>query len=791
MRLLDTKTGQFVDKDPENEETVYAILSHTWDSNGEQKYEELRTIQRRYAPEFRAPQSRPSFPDGGASSPERDPGVSSPTTILQYTRSQSLFARGVARLKTWLRYRSDRIAPNSSSGSPSITTRLKTFRRHRSAKNNRDGPSPALPGSSQRLRDSEPPSVILHPPTAVEHSHTDVEAPAHTPNDHSASGPELQSNPSPSQESIWHDCKISPKIWHACAVARKNGYDYIWIDSCCIDKSSSSELSEAINSMYKWYGLATVCYTYLADVPPGDDHQAEGSAFRKSKWFTRGWTLQELIAPVSMEFLSQDWAPIGSKHALDTLVESVTKIDRKALLHLEPLDTFSIAKRLSWAATRETTRKEDRAYSLLGIFNINMPTLYGEGDRAFRRLQEQIMQRVPDQSLFAWGGVSAALSMCQSFQDPGPAEPGTSKAVRVGVSTLPPLHHLFAFSPVEFRGCKAVGTARYHADEHSSGSSNRHKIAYTSTPYGIATQFQMIPLTRELIRHAIPRTEEIDLEIPKSKDGSQWFFAILQCEHGEHPGRLLGRVCYVTPSEQPDVNFVYTGHINIKSEQGYRLELDLVLLSSETVELFRSDTELKTVYIPHPDRANILSILRTRPYIATKLVLSRETRDALRVQGYSAELRDPDPDRPTTQWLTLSKDGYTVIVEFRHALRDGGQRFVINGKAKMSRTHGPPDSSPDSDRADRYTWATSWTDKLSPWLAEVKPKRARLSATGAGVLTVDIGLGFMGGGNYSLHIDVLSSARPAYSALDPAVDQAEKVEEIEEGSQPGERKTAG
>ncbi|KAI1786361.1 heterokaryon incompatibility protein-domain-containing protein, partial [Ganoderma leucocontextum] len=196
---------------------------------------------------------------------------------------------------------------------------------------------------------------------------------------------------------------LSPKIREACAVARAHGYRYIWIDSCCIDKSSSSELSEAINSMYAWYAIAGVCYAYLADVPPGDDHEAQGSRFRKSWWFTRGWTLQELIAPVNVVFLSVDWAPIGSKHALGSLVESVTKIDYQALLHLEPLHKFSVAQRLLWAANRKTTRKEDRAYSLLGIFDIHMPTLYGEGDRAFRRLQEQIMQRIPDQSLFAWG----------------------------------------------------------------------------------------------------------------------------------------------------------------------------------------------------------------------------------------------------------------------------------------------------------------------------------------------------------------------------------------------------
>ncbi|PIL28778.1 hypothetical protein GSI_08822 [Ganoderma sinense ZZ0214-1] len=208
-----------------------------------------------------------------------------------------------------------------------------------------------------------------------------------------------------SRRSIWDNPNLSPKIRDACAVARKRRYRYIWIDSCCIDKSSSSELSEAINSMYRWYSLADICVAYLADVPPGDNHHADDSCFHRSRWFRRGWTLQELIAPVWLEFLSQDWAPIGSKHVLVSLVESVTDIDYEALLKLKPLDAFSVAQRLSWAAKRETTREEDRAYSLLGIFDIHIPTIYGEGDRAFRRLQEPIMQRIPDQSLFAWGDV--------------------------------------------------------------------------------------------------------------------------------------------------------------------------------------------------------------------------------------------------------------------------------------------------------------------------------------------------------------------------------------------------
>ncbi|EJF59921.1 hypothetical protein DICSQDRAFT_24107, partial [Dichomitus squalens LYAD-421 SS1] len=192
------------------------------------------------------------------------------------------------------------------------------------------------------------------------------------------------------------------KIREACRVAREAGYDYLWIDSCCINKTSSSELSESINSMYQWYGRSVECYAYLADVPPGEDPRSPKSKFRSSRWFERGWTLQELVSPSEVKFLLNDWNIIGTKHVLVDPVSEITGISDEALLHEKSLDEFSVAQRLSWAAKRETTRVEDRAYSLLGIFDINMPTLCGEGERAFRRLQEEILRRVPDQSIFAW-----------------------------------------------------------------------------------------------------------------------------------------------------------------------------------------------------------------------------------------------------------------------------------------------------------------------------------------------------------------------------------------------------
>ncbi|PIL28610.1 hypothetical protein GSI_08652 [Ganoderma sinense ZZ0214-1] len=204
------------------------------------------------------------------------------------------------------------------------------------------------------------------------------------------------------QLSLLNDSRLSEKIRKACAVARLDNFSQLWVDTSCIDKTSSSELSEAINSMFAWYRDAAVCYVYLADVPRSDDLRRPGSAFRRSRWFTRGWTLQELIAPRVVVFLSREWEIIGTKENLADLVEDITGIDRDVLVHKKSHTELSIAARMSWAAERATTRVEDQAYCLLGIFGIIMTPIYGEGEHAFRRLQEEILRHIPDDSIFAW-----------------------------------------------------------------------------------------------------------------------------------------------------------------------------------------------------------------------------------------------------------------------------------------------------------------------------------------------------------------------------------------------------
>ncbi|KAK7940928.1 uncharacterized protein PG986_013315 [Apiospora aurea] len=185
------------------------------------------------------------------------------------------------------------------------------------------------------------------------------------------------------------------KIQKSCDQALRDGWDYLWADTLCIDKSSSSELSESINSMFKWYRDSAVCYAYLSDVLP------DGGDFEKSRWFSRGWTLQELIAPGELKFYGRHWDFIGLKSAMLDQLHSITAIDPTGLQG-GSLRLLSVAQKMSWASRRQTTRPEDMAYCLLGIFNTSMPMLYGEGSRAFVRLQEQNVRDYDDQTLFAW-----------------------------------------------------------------------------------------------------------------------------------------------------------------------------------------------------------------------------------------------------------------------------------------------------------------------------------------------------------------------------------------------------
>jgi hypothetical protein len=182
------------------------------------------------------------------------------------------------------------------------------------------------------------------------------------------------------------------KIFFCAQQAKRDNLDYFWVDTCCIDKTNSAELQEAINSMFRWYQNAKKCYVYLSDVKNNTLDGNGQSALKESRWFTRGWTLQELLAPKSVEFFSNEGVRLGDKESLGNIIHKITDIPVDALQG-SPLSSFTVSARFAWAENRQTTREEDRAYCLLGIFGIYMSLIYGEGkDNAIKRFRRKIQE---------------------------------------------------------------------------------------------------------------------------------------------------------------------------------------------------------------------------------------------------------------------------------------------------------------------------------------------------------------------------------------------------------------
>ena len=555
---------------------------------------------------------------------------------------------------------------------------------------------------------------------------------------------------------IWNDQKLSPKIREACRVARENGYRYLWIDSCCIDKTSSSELSESINSMYLWYTLAHVCYAFLPDVPAKEDHVSAGSCFRKSRWFTRGWTLQELIAPVDVRFLSMEWMFIGSKDSLADLVVDITKIQHDALLNLGSLDEFSIAQRLSWAAERQTTRVEDRAYSLLGIFDINMPTLYGEGWRALRRLQEEIMRRTPDQSLFAWMW-SGPLD--PSYLPLGPHITDPDEGKKVSVLSLGSSGGTFLTSDLwRFRYCTDVRAVSH--DEVARQLQLRPgelTTDYAFTPYGIRTQLAVISIS-DYFTHCQP------VHIHDAIPLSQWYLVILACMHKNFPRHLLAHVCYIRTSES-SIEFLHCGHIKHGS-----VFSSILPLSPAAITHFRSSggqISIKTLYIPQPAAERdqgARDVARSKWHKTIKLVLPEKTREALSAQGYTATLRSPDGAHPRTHLVTLSRDTHTIFIDYKHTLEDDpdyDQKLTIEAHVKMSGPvlRGGSRGDPRDLQADDLD-SVSRRDR-TPWLEELRFDDVELNIPGEPTaLTVRLSMTFAKTNYYVLDIELKTPGDP-------------------------------
>ena len=585
-----------------------------------------------------------------------------------------------------------------------------------------------------------------------------------------ASPETLQSTPpdttssEPPLSPIWDDVELSPKILEACRVARKHGYRYIWIDSCCIDKTSSSELSESINSMYQWYARSDVCYAFLPDVPAEEDHRSEGSRFRSSRWFKRGWTLQELIAPVEVVFLSQDWKFIGSKESLAGLVTEITNISYNALLHIEPLDEFSVAQRLSWAAERTTTRVEDRAYSLLGIFGINMPTLYGEGDRAFRRLQEEIMRRTPDQSLFAWTWNGVPFPPSQLYD----TENAYTKPQRLLFQDITAYKRLSLLAPSLdlFDACADI-EAIPHDELTRLLQLNPDQFPatdYDFTPYGIRMRLPVVSFSSSPYFPPGSVLNEFSVGVPFPL----WHLVILGCRHKEFSGHLLGRICYQSSSEY-GIEFSYCGCIIDTTMHGsVKPGFDLLPVSPTTLKrLYPSHIALKTVHIPHPDRDEAMhNVARRMPHEAIKFILSKKTCEALSARGYAIDLRSPDQLHPATHSVTLSHSTHTIVIDYQHTLEERGhgyQTLTIEALVKTSDSiapvQGPGGVRSDVDRLVN-AGVVSWSDSVR-WGLVLSEKEVKLTIPGEPMmqLTMELYITFATKNHYLLHID-LKTAGP-------------------------------
>ena len=268
------------------------------------------------------------------------------------------------------------------------------------------------------------------------------------------------------------------KVRDACALAAAGGWSFLWIDTICIDKKSSAELSEAINSMFRWYANAVHCFVYLSDVfwepkesfdrtrtpyywdplvTPKNPMESEKS-FATSAWFSRGWTLQELLAPKFVSFYDYEWNRIGSRDGLRNHIEIATRVD------LSRWTKACVAVKMSWLAGRKTSRGEDIAYCMMGLFDVNMPLLYGEGaTKAFVRLQLEIVRKSDDESVFAWVHTSTASS-------------------QVGQDLLP---GLIALSPDDFAESGGI---------YLDFRRRQQRRPYAMTNKGLSFEYPVVPL---------------------------------------------------------------------------------------------------------------------------------------------------------------------------------------------------------------------------------------------------------------------------------------------------------
>ncbi|KAI6371226.1 hypothetical protein MCOR25_003999 [Pyricularia grisea] len=319
------------------------------------------------------------------------------------------------------------------------------------------------------------------------------------------------------------------KISKTCSIARDRGLEYAWVDTCCIDKENGAELSEAINSIFRWYKDATVCLVFLSDLAQGHE-----SGWASCRWFTRGWTLQELIAPSNIEFYDARWNFKGTKRSLLRLLSSITDIDDTVLSGETRLDELPVARKMSWAARRRTSRDEDVAYCLMGLFDLNMPLLYGEGQKAFMRLQEQILNQTRDLSLLAW-----------TAQD----EPHPYDDYEDGDDTTQQFRGIFASSPAEFYACRSIVSLPYHLWAPMSEE-------FSITSKALRTNLPLIYGDQPIEKDGISIVQETQ---PWMKRTPKNLSLRLQCLESGLVGKMTAGLCIVILLRQTSKGHVRTG----------------------------------------------------------------------------------------------------------------------------------------------------------------------------------------------------------------------------------------
>lgn len=385
------------------------------------------------------------------------------------------------------------------------------------------------------------------------------------------------------------------KIRGACEVARGQGLRWMWIDNCCINKSSATEEAESINSMFKWYQGARVCITYLSDVRsgvspkppeydtivepntkeilPSGENQASDSVFQRfdgdgpSEWYSRGWTLQELLAPRDMDFYDADWYHIGTKTSLAPQIQHITGIDADYLTGARHFRRACIATKMSWAAGRKTTRAEDAAYSLSGLFGVAMTPQYGEGGpRAFMRLQQELLATTEDESLFAWRMPSPAAGEAYDVVgEQGPESAGWA----------PGEWGLLAPSPDWFAGCGAVTVGRGPVIQRPARAFHmgRQGIIIPTMPSEQFTKYKLMLLFSPLLTiGAIPVWIYVIRKLKKKAQGGVPF--ALNCWPAEGGDTAAAVSVYLSMLPEPTPS--YAGDHEYKFKRTRCSELTLV-----------------------------------------------------------------------------------------------------------------------------------------------------------------------------------------------------------------------